>query len=559
MNRDSSIHVILLANAYQIRKMGTSGLRETQDVYEQPFFLDQFTQGVADYFNEVTRSRTVAENNRTILLGGDPRRGNVRRIRRMAEILCGNGFSVVIAANGLASTPSMSHAIRHLSVAGGIILTASHNPFTDVGIKINTADGAPALDADVARIQMLQNRVREIRSIDFDEAEGSSLVERIDIIRMYADLISRIFDLSSMKEKLKKNPVAAALDPMYGAGGPFAREIFVNRLGMDCHILHEDPRDDLGGYDAAGQPLHPEPDFRYIPELIDLNSTGKYGIVAAWDSDVDRRLDGGYGFFLESADEFALFAHHSETIRLSGLFPETMYFCRSAVTADTISPMQRELASRYPSRKVETVETPTGFKWIAELGNWGVEESNGAGNPYIREKDGIFATVFLLRLMLDTGKTPGQLMEEVWGKYGRVYFTRGEVSGDSEDERDMLTRILSNSSNAQGRRYGDLVLESASSWDYHHPLSGNITEKNAAWVLQFSGGNTVKARFSGTGSGGYTLRAYLSRYDRSFNIPKSHIIRPMKDAFNLFLGEAGFPGRCEKFTDEGQPDTYSAG
>lgn len=551
------VSTILLPSPYRIRKMGTSGLRETQEVFQQPMFLDQFTQGVADFFNRMTTERTVAENNRTILLGGDPRRGNNRRIRRITEILCGNGFSVVIAQDGLATTPAMSHAIRHLSVAGGIILTASHNPFTDVGIKVNIADGSPALDDDVTRIQDLQNSVRSINVMDFDEAEANNLIERIDIVRMYADLLNRIFDFSTMKEKLRAAGLKAVLNPMHGAGGPFAREIFVNRLNMDCTIIKEEPRDDLGGYDADGHPLHPEPDFRYIPDLIALNDTGQYAIVAAWDSDVDRRLDGGSGFFLESADEFALFAANSRILRLEGQFPETLSFCRSTVTADTISPMRDDLVKLFPGKNVEIIETPTGFKWIAELGNWGVEESNGVGNPFLREKDGIFATVFLLRLMLDTGKTPRQLMEEIWQRYGRVYFTRGEVSGGLDEEKSMLVEILNKASEYQGRRFGELVLEKALSWDYIHPRSGVITERNAAWVLNFSGGNTVKARFSGTGSGGYTLRVYLSCYDRDYRMAKSLKLQPMKAAISKLLEEAGFPGSCGNYTDEGQPDPYA--
>jgi len=547
---------VLIEKQYKIKKMGTSGLRQTQEIYNQPMFLEQFTQGVVSYFKELTDTRTVAKNNKTILLGGDPRKGNNDRINKIAEIFTGNGFKIIIADNGLASTPAMSHAIRHLETAGGVILTASHNPFTDVGIKINSADGSPALEDAVTRIHQLQNSVSGFCLINYDIAVQSGLIEYTDIIGMYADLMDKIFDLNSMKRQISERKIKGVFDSMHGAAGPFAREIFLNRLEMDAKILRQEPRQDLGGYNENNEPLHPEPDFDFIPKLIELNSTGEYDIVSAWDSDVDRRLDGGSGFFIESADEFALFARYSDLINLNSLFSEQVYFCRSTVTADTIGPMQDYLKKKFTDKQVQTVETPTGFKWIAELGNWGVEESNGVGNPYLREKDGIFSTLFLLKIILHTRKPPLELMEEVWKEYGRVYFTRGEVSDSDISGKDLLTGIFKNMGTSTGHKYGDLILKSANTWDYIHPKTGEVADKNSAWVLNFSDGNTVKARFSGTGSGGYTLRVYCSKYDKKYDIPKSDITRPMKEAFNEFLKANNFKGIAKKYTDANQPDIY---
>lgn len=543
---------------YAIGKMGTSGLRQVQEVYNQPLFLEQFAQGVAEYFKELTAQQEVAVNNKTLLLGGDPRKGNRDRIKRIAAILVGNGFSVKLAKNGLASTPAMSHGIRKLQVAGGIVLTASHNPFTDVGIKINMADGSPALTDTVNRIHQLQNAPQQYYTVEYDQAVKDGMIEEIDIIKMYADLLDEILDFKKMQEKLQQHSLKAAFDAMHGAAGPFAREVFINRLGMDAKILREEPREDLGGFDASGEPLHPEPDFDYISELIELNSSGEYDLVGAWDSDVDRRLDGGKGFWLESADEFALFSKYSELINISELFEKQLFFGRSTVTAPTIDLMEQYLQKKFSDKKVQAVQTPTGFKWIADLGNWGVEESNGVGNPYLREKDGIFATAFLLKILLETGKTPQQLMEEIWSEFGRVYFTRGEVSGSDETQKPVLEEILQQAPQQTGKQFGPLKLESAESWNYVHPVSGEIAEKDAAYVLNFSDGNTVKARFSGTGSGGYTMRVYCTKYDKQYNIAKSGITRPMKDAFDAFLQANGFADKSKKYTDANQPEPYSS-
>ena len=551
------IETVRIEKPYSINKMGTSGLRLVQEEYNRPLFLEQFAQGVADYFVELTNGRKVAVNNKTLIIGGDPRKGNKERVRRIAEIMVGNGFRVIVAENGLASTPAVSHTIRECKAAGGIILTASHNPFTDVGIKLNMSSGAPALEDAVARVHTLQNKAESFSYVAFDEALAVRQIEYIDCVKLYADLLDEVLDFDAMRAKLAAHPdFAAAFDSMHGAAGPFAREVFIHRLGLNATLLREEPREDLGGLDEHGHPLHPEPDFDYISELIKLNASGKYSLVAAWDSDVDRRLDGGGGFFIESADEFALFSMYAELIGIEKLFPKEIYFGRSTVTAGAIDLMQGYLREKFPEQKVHTVETPTGFKWIAELGNWGVEESNGVGNPYLREKDGIFATAFLLKIVLETGKTVRELMEAVWEKFGRVFFTRGEVSGSDDGEKALLTTILTEATKYAGKTYGSLRLEKAGSWDYVHPRTGNLADKNAAFFLQFSEGNTVKARFSGTGSGGYTLRVYCTKYDKKFNQAKSPITQPMKDAFDAFLAAAGFTGRSKKYTDANQPDPY---
>lgn len=545
-----------LTESYKIPKMGTSGLRLKQEQYNRSGFLEQFTEGIARYFKEITSNTEIAENNTHLLLGGDPRKGNSDRIKTMASILTAHGFTVIVPENGLASTPAMSHAIRHLKTIGAIILTASHNPFTDVGIKINTSNGAPALTDCIERINELQNGVEDYLTKDYETALSDGLIKSIDIISMYADLLDDIFDFKDMRKKIESSPVSAVFDSMNGAAGPFAREVFVSRLGLDPLMLREEPRADLGGFDEKGEPKHPEPDFDYVPELIKHNNTNEFSIAAAWDSDVDRRLDGGSGFFMESADEFAVFSRYSHLINIESMFSETIYFCRSTVTSHAIDLMNDELATIFKNKAIKTVQTPTGFKWIAELGNWGVEESNGVGNPALREKDGIFATVFLLKIVLETGKTPQQLMEDIWEDHGRVYFTRGEVSGSDPDEKETLINILEGAKSQIGNRFGTLTLENAGAWDYKHPETGEIAEKNAAYYLEFSNGNSVKARFSGTGSGGYTLRVYCSKFDKDYSISKTSIVQPMKDAFDAFLQNGGFKGKSDKYTDSNQPDIY---
>ena len=229
--------IVPLTEGLQIPIMGTSGLRKAQAVYNKKEFLEQFIQGIADHFNTL-EDQFLESKNRTIILGGDPRLGNDERIYKAAEILAANGFKVMIALQDrVASTPAMSHAIRHENAVGGIIFTASHNPFTDVGIKVNIHDGSPALEDTIKNVHKLQNEVKSYKTIDFEAARAKGFIRDIDTVKLYTDLLDKIFDFTKMKLKIKElekklgRPLKIALDGMGGAAGPYLTEIFINRLG----------------------------------------------------------------------------------------------------------------------------------------------------------------------------------------------------------------------------------------------------------------------------------------------------------------------------------------
>lgn len=578
---------VSLEKKHSIPKMGTSGVRQVQEIYNQPFYLEQFIQGIADHLNGLEEA-LIKEKGGLVLLGGDPRLGNADRIRKAAEIFVGNGFTVKCAdRNGVASTPAMSHAIRHENALAGVIFTASHNPYTDVGIKVNIHDGSPALEDTAKSIHTCQNAdaLNGYYKVDEAKARGEGLISDLDTVDLYADLLDSIFDFADMRQKIASLKLKGALDGMGGATGPYITEIFGNRLGLDADFLRCEPDLYLGGAADPAHPNHPEPDFPYIEELISRNKTGNYHITAAYDSDGDRRLDGGSSFWVESADEFAIFARFADLIKIRELFqnpdgsPGRIYVARSAVTAPAADLIADDIRQYFEKggNEVYFLQTATGFKWIAEYGNWGVEESNGLGNPYLREKDGIFSTIFLLKVMLETGKSPRELMEDVWKIGGRYYFTRGEISNapktspvdqeayeeeirSLEKEKVQLTEILykivTDSDTLAGMKFGGMRFERSASWDYVDP-AGNVREKNAAYEVEFEGGNIVKLRFSGTSSGGYTLRVYITAFDKRYDIPKKEVVLRTKTAIRELLADYGFTVAPSKFNDEQQPDAYA--
>lgn len=131
------------------QKPGTSGLRKSTKHFQQANYVENFIQS---YFNALDEDIAKANLNEKVKLvvGGDGRYFGLECISRIVKMSAANPNvgHLVVAQNGLMSTPAVSAVIRKHNAFGGIILTASHNPGgpnADFGIKFNCSNGGPAL------------------------------------------------------------------------------------------------------------------------------------------------------------------------------------------------------------------------------------------------------------------------------------------------------------------------------------------------------------------------------------------------------------------------------
>ena len=181
------------------QKPGTSGLRKKVDVFQQPHYLANFVQSIVNVLPESQRGRLV--------VGGDGRYFNTEAIQIILRILVANGIKeVVVAEQGLLSTPAVSHLIRHSSADGGIVLSASHNPGgpgKDFGIKFNNASGSPAPEAVTNGIFSSTKEITQYLSCDLPEialTAGSDYrfndthIRVVDSVDDYAQLMQSLFD-----------------------------------------------------------------------------------------------------------------------------------------------------------------------------------------------------------------------------------------------------------------------------------------------------------------------------------------------------------------------------
>lgn len=517
------MQTIQLNQPYIFPKMGTSGLRLVREEFDQPHFLDQLVQGLANYYNSRFPAELRELGQNTLILGGDPRVGNPERIRKVAEILAGNGIKCIVARGGLATTPALSAAIITYQAMGAVILTASHNPASDVGLKVNMPwqdesgqkSAGPALPFMTDPIIDMANQVQQIQCLEYSEAMVQGLILEENLIQAYVHFMQQIFDIALISKGFQGQPFRLLADPMHGASGPFVRAL-AEAFKIQVSFLNETPDPYFGPEDEH---RHPEPEPRYLEDMI--RHAGDFHLACGYDGDGDRNLHYVGQRNITSADVAALLAEYLDLIPLKRSF----FADRPVIMGrSVVSGRQADLVVARKADAMRMKVTPTGFKFIAEVGNFGFEESNGHGNPWHGEKDGAFATMFLLTVMAKTQKTLPELLDEIYTRDGRDYFTRGGLSVPKAQRPEVEARI-EKLINEKPDHIGGLALKKAWVFDYTSP-AGEVTQK-AAYQFNFVTEDNLdlllNMRFSGTGTGDPYLRIYMDviRAEIDLNLDKA--------------------------------------
>src|SRR5215213_4491365 len=170
-----------------------------------------------------------------------------------AEIVVRQGFEALVC-DGPTPTPTVSHAIRSKHAICGINFTASHNPPEYSGMKLSTADGAPALPAVTSKIEELLGNTPEIRP----KSAARKVPQSFDPRDAY---------LADLEQKVRFDLISAAggqyaYDPLWGTGRGYLDEL-LRHHGLGVTTIH-DWRDVLFGGRA------PEPEASHLGELKDV-------------------------------------------------------------------------------------------------------------------------------------------------------------------------------------------------------------------------------------------------------------------------------------------------
>ena len=506
------------------QKPGTSGLRKRVQVFRQPHYLENFVQSIFDTI--------AAPPDSVLVLGGDGRYYNREAIQIILKMAAANGFGrVLVGRGGILSTPAASCVMRKCRTYGGIILSASHNPGGpdgDFGIKYNTANGGPAPEKVTEAIyaasrQIAQYRIAAAPDVDLDALGDSSLgdmmVSVIDPVSDYAELMESLFDFASIRALLAGG-FRIKFDAMHAVTGPYAREIFVNRLGAPADsLINAEPLEDFGGG-------HPDPNLTYAHELVEALYGGDApDFGAASDGDGDRNMILGRHFFVTPSDSLAILAANAH--RVPGYQQGLAGIARSMPTSAAADRVAATL-------NIPCYETPTGWKFFGNLMDAGKvtlcgEESFGTGSDHIREKDGLWAVLFWLNILAARRQSVEAIVREHWARFGRNVYSRHDYEGIPTDAANGVMRLLHErfaelqACTEQGRggaQFGHLQVRLCDDFSYTDPVDGSVSTGQGIRIL-FVDGSRIVFRLSGTGTEGATLRLYLESYEP--DVSKHHL------------------------------------
>lgn len=502
---DSKAVCSVTSQPYNDQKPGTSGLRKKVKVFQQPHYLQNFVQSV---FNVVT-------DRGLLVVGGDGRFFNAEAIQIIIRIAAANGFKrLLVGQHGILSTPAVSHLIRKFGAIGGLVLSASHNPAgpdEDFGIKFNNASGSPAPESITQAIYEQTKVISGYSIIDSPPIDLSIVashqiagteVQVIDSVEDYLELMQTLFNFDRLREGFSSGALSLCFDAMHAVTGPYAKAVFQDSLGAsEGSVINAEPKEDFGGG-------HPDPNLVHAKELIEIMAKPDAPILgAASDGDGDRNIILGKDFFVSPSDSLALLALHAELIPqfkngLKGV-------ARSMPTSTALDRVATHL-------DLNCYETPTGWKFFGNLLDQGLlslcgEESFGTSGDHVREKDGVWAVLCWLTLILETGKTPQALTENMWQQFGRSYYCRHDFEGvDASRANELMLALEARLSSLPGQEIEGFTITSADSFSYTDITDGSITPNQGYRIIMQCGSRAI-FRLSGTGTDSAILRVYLEK------------------------------------------------
>ncbi len=427
-------------------EFGTSGHRGSSSHYSfnQTHIL-AITQAIVDVRNK--RGITGP-----LVLGKDTHALSEPAYCSVIEVLVANNIEIFVNANhAVTPTPSVSHTIlafnKHGKVfADGIVITPSHNPPQDGGIKYNPPHGGPAEGPITKEIESLANQYIErnlegVKRVCFDQAIHTSLVQEQDWIAAYVSDLKHVVNMTAIKDaKLK-----IGVDPLGGAGIDFWKAIAAH-YSLDISVIndHVDPSFRFMSLDKDGVIRM---DCSSPPAMACLIAyKNDYDLAFGNDPDVDR-----HGI----VTAFGLMnPNHFLAVCIDYLFQNRPAWNKSVGVGKTL------VSSAIIDKIVENLdrnlsEVPVGFKWFVdglssgEIG-FGGEESAGAsflrfdGTTWTTDKDGIVLCLLAAEIYAVTGLNPQEYFNQLAEKFGESFYDRIQAKANVK-QKALLSTLMPDS------------------------------------------------------------------------------------------------------------------
>jgi phosphoglucomutase len=422
----------------QAVSFGTSGHRGSSlhGTFTEAHIL-AIAQAICDY-------RRTRDINGPLYMGKDTHALSAPAQRTALEVLAANNVLTVIQPDdGVTPTPVISRAIlvhnrrRQTGLADGIVITPSHNPPEDGGIKYNPPNGGPA-DTDVTKwVQdranaLLRARNDGVKRLPYAAALQAPGTRQEDFILPYVRDLKNVLDLGAIRGAGLK----LGVDPLGGAALPYWEPI-QSIYGLDLIVVNPklDPTFSFMTVDHDGK-IRMDCSSPYaMAGLVGLKD--RFRVAFANDPDSDR-----HGIVTPSAG--LMNPNHYLAVAIRYLLTHRPGWSDQVVVGKTL--VSSSLIDRVLARLGRRLcEVPVGFKWFAPGlfdGSFcfGGEESAGAsflrqdGTVWTTDKDGLIMDLLAAEITARTGKDPGEHFAELVSEFGRPYYTRIDAPATTEQK-----------------------------------------------------------------------------------------------------------------------------
>ncbi len=359
-----------------------------------------------------------------------------------AEVFSSQGLKVFLS-DSFVSTPAVSLYTKAKQLAGGIVITASHNPAIYNGFKVKASYGGPAHPEVIAEIETILPQIDPQTPVVPD----SKLIELTDMKGFYLTYLKSSIDLPLIRE----SRIKIAHNAMFGAGQDLITSLFDESM-LSCYHCSINPG--FGG-------INPEPIPQYIEEFIEFFKEVEPDVAIINDGDADRigMLDEN-GAFVDSHKLFAIILKD-----LVEQKHQTGEVAKTFALTDVID----KICKKY---NLIMHELPVGFKHVSKLMTTnniliGGEESGGIGiTSFLPERDGVYTGLLILEMMTRRDKKLSELVQELYDEYGFFCYNRLDLRVSDEIKQAIIDRASTgNLENIAG--YKILKFNNLDGYKYH--------------------------------------------------------------------------------------------
>ena len=447
-----------VSNPSQLVSFGTSGHRGTpvDGTFTETHIL-AIVQATCLY-------RATQHITGPLFMGKDTHAVSTAAQRTAVEVLAANGVETFIQHDdGFTPTPAISHAIlvynhgRSEGLADGLIITPSHNPPADGGIKYNPPEGGPADTSITSWIQnkaneLLREHNKHVLRRSYETALGAPNVHQYDYIQPYVSELGSIIDM----DVIRSSGLRIGIDPLGGAALTYWEPIRI-QYGLNITVVNEriDPTFSFMTVDHDGK-IRMDCSSPYaMAGLIRLKD--QFDIAFSNDPDSDR-----HGIVTRSSG--LMNPNHYLAVAVQYLLQHRPDWSAAAIGKTLVSSSMIDHVVASLHRRL--MEVPVGFKWFAPGlfdGSlcFGGEESAGAsflrmnGTVWTTDKDGPLLGLLSAEITAKLGRDPGELYNDLTDRFGTPFYTRIDAPATPSQKKALLA--LAPAAVSASELAGDLI------------------------------------------------------------------------------------------------------